>query len=111
MKELKFAENLVPLVISREKTSTWRLFDDKDLKVGEEISLVNKQTLQEFGTAKIVSIKEKELGEIKKEDFEGHEKFESREKMFETYRSYYGDAVKEDTIVKMIDFELFASKS
>lgn len=106
MKTLKFADNLVPLVLSREKTSTWRLFDDKDLKVGDDVSLLNKKTLQEFGMARITAVKEKLLGEINESDFDGHEKFENREKMIETYRSYYGDRVNEKTIVKMIDFEL-----
>ena len=30
MKILKFAPKLVPLVLSGEKTSTWRMFDEKD---------------------------------------------------------------------------------
>ena len=39
-------------------------------------------------------------------DFDGHEKFESEEKMYEVYRSYYGDRVSPDTIIKMVDFKL-----
>ena len=50
MKVLKFREYLVPLVLSGEKDSTWRLFDDKDLSVGDEIELQvfvsNKYILQ-----------------------------------------------------------------
>ena len=106
MKALKFSENLVPLVLSGEKTSTWRLFDDKDLKVGDDVSLINKKTLQEFGKVRIVAVKEKMLGEINESDFDGHERFESKEKMIETYRLYYGGKVDEKTIVKMVDFEL-----
>lgn len=107
MKTLKFSENLVPMVLSGAKTSTWRLFDDKDLKVGDELSLINQKTVQEFARAKISSVREKELGMITETDFDGHERYENREKMFETYRSYYGDQVNEKTLVKMIDFELF----
>lgn len=105
-KTLKFAENLVPLVLSGSKTATWRLFDDKHLQVGDELSLVNQKTGEEFTQAKVVSIKEKELGVVTEADFNGHERYESREKMFEMYRSYYGDKVNEKTVVKMIDFEL-----
>jgi len=43
MKTVKFRDYLVPLVLSGGKTSTWRLFDDKDLSVGDEIEL------REFG--------------------------------------------------------------
>lgn len=31
MKVLKFSENLVPLILSGQKTATWRMFDEKDL--------------------------------------------------------------------------------
>jgi hypothetical protein len=31
MKTLKFYDNLIPLILSGEKTSTWRIFDDKNL--------------------------------------------------------------------------------
>lgn len=105
-KTLKFAEKLVPLVLSGTKTSTWRVFDDKDLQVGDDLSLMNKVTLQEFAKAKIISIQEKTLRKIDDADFDTHESYESKEKMFEEYRSYYGDKVNEDTVVKIIHFEL-----
>lgn len=98
--------NLVPLVLSGEKTSTWRLFDDKDLQKDDELSLVNKETGEEFVKAVITKVEEKKLKDLNNSDFEGHEKFESEEKMYEAYRSYYGDKVTPKTIVKMVDFKL-----
>ena len=106
MKTLKFKDYLVPLVLSGEKDSTWRLFDDKDLKADDELILVNKDTGQEFGKAIILSTKEKKLGDLQDSDFSGHEKFESTEKMYETYKTYYGDRVTPETIVKMVKFKL-----
>lgn len=106
MKTLKFTENLVPLVLSGAKTATWRLFDDKNLQVGDELSLINQKTGEEFAQAKITRVQEKELGAMTEADFDGHERYENRDKMIETYRSYYGDQVNEKTAVKMIDFEL-----
>jgi hypothetical protein len=94
------------LVLSCEKTSTWRLFDGKDLQVGDKIILINKVTGENFSEAEIVKVEEKALGNIVDEDFDGHEKFESTEAMFEAYRTYYGDQVTPETIVKMIDFKL-----
>ena len=35
MKLVKFRDYLVPLVLSGEKDSTWRLFDDKGLSEGD----------------------------------------------------------------------------
>jgi len=106
MKILKFAPDLVPLVLSGEKTSTWRLFDDKDLSVGDDMIFINSGTNEEFAKAKINSVIEKKLGEITDDDFSGHEKFESKEKMFETYREYYGDKVDEETLVKILNFDI-----
>jgi len=106
MKTLKFAPYLVSLILSGEKTSTWRLFDDKELVAGDVLRLVNKETGEAFAVARIVAVEEKALGKIGDEDFSGHERFESTEKMFEAYRGYYGDKVNENTVVKMIDFEV-----
>ncbi len=106
MKTVKFSPHLVPLVLSGEKTSTWRLFDDKDLKKGDELSLVNKESGQEFARAVIIETEEKRLADLTDDDFVGHEKFESEEKMYEAYRGYYGNNVTPESIVKMIDFKL-----
>ncbi len=106
MKTVKFRPYLIPLVLRGEKTCTWRLFDDKDLKEGDELSLLNWETKEEFAKAVITKIEEKKLKDLEESDFEGHEKFESDEKMYETYRKYYGDKVTPDTIVKMVDFKL-----
>jgi hypothetical protein len=106
MKTVKFRPHLIPIVLSGEKTSTWRLFDDKDLKEGDELSLLNWETKEEFARAIITKVEEKKLKDLEESDFEGHEKFESEEKMYETYRKYYGDKVTPDTIVKMVDFKL-----
>lgn len=106
MKTIKFRDYLVPLVQSGEKTSTWRLFDDKDLSINDEVELINWNTKEPFAKAIIIGVKEKKLSELEDSDFDGHEKFESEEKMYEAYRTYYGDKVTPDTIVKMVKFKL-----
>jgi hypothetical protein len=99
--------HLVDLVLSGKKDSTFRLFDDKDLAVGDELTLINKETLSEFAKAMIVDIKEKKLGELEDVDFSGHEKFSSTEEMYKAYRLYYGDKVGPGTVVKIIKFKLY----
>lgn len=107
MKTLKFVDNLIPLILSGEKTSTWRIFDDKNLSVDDELSFINKTTGEEFVQAKILSVREKTLGELNDEDYDaGHERYESKEKMLEAWQSYYDDSVTMDTPVKLITFEL-----
>lgn len=106
MKTLKFMPHLVAPVLSGEKTSTWRLFDDKNLQEGDKFIMINKETGSEFAKGKIIKVEEKKLGDLKDEDFEGHEKYKDQEDMLSHYKSYYGDKVTLDTVVKMVDFEL-----
>ena len=107
MKTLKFSPHLVPLVISGEKNVTWRLFDDKNLSLNDELEFVNKETGKVFGHAKITNVREKKFEDICHEDFDGHEKFSSNEVMLETYKGYYGDKVNKDSVVKIISFSFF----
>ena len=106
MKTLKFKPHLVPLILSGEKDSTWRLFDDKDLKEGDELQFMDSETDEVFGIASILFTREKKLEDLNDLDFEGHEKFESQERMYEAYRNYYGDKVSPESIVKIIKFKL-----
>ena len=106
MKPLKFAPNLVPLVLSDAKTTTWRLFDDKDLQQRDELALINKETREQFATARIIAVSEKPLRELDDADLDGHEPYENEEKMLEDFRKYYGERVTLESVVKIIKFEL-----
>lgn len=107
MKTIKFADNLVPLILSGEKTSTWRLFDDKDLQVGDEFEFVNKQTGETFASAVATDVRVKRVSEINEADFaDGHERYESAEDLVKTFQTYYGDQVDENTEVKIVKFRL-----
>jgi ribonuclease HI len=110
MKTLKLDHDLAELVVRGEKTSTWRLFDDKDLTVGDEVQLIdkvgpdNRDTWKLIGTATINEIVQKRLGDLGEADMGGHEKFRSREEMLATYQRYYGVGVSLQTPVKIIRF-------
>ncbi len=105
MKSLKFKPHLVEKILSGEKTSTWRLFDDKDLRIGDELIFINQETGKEFGKAKITNLKVKTLGTLTDDDWKGHERYTSKEEMYKHYRGYYGDKVNEDSELKIIDFD------
>ncbi len=105
MKTLKFAPDLVGKIHAGTKTTTWRLFDDKDLQQGDKLLFLNKETLEEFGTATVTSLYTKTLGTLADADWEGHERFKSDEEMYATYRSYYGDQVSENSEVKILSFD------
>jgi len=108
MKSLKFKPHLVQQILDGTKRSTWRLFDDKDLTVGDELIFINSDTGEEFGTAKIMEVIEKTLDTVTDEDYGGHEIYASQEEMYEHYRKYYGGKVGPDTPLKIIKFEFKA---
>lgn len=106
MKVLKFRKYLVPLVISGEKDSTWRLFDDKDLRVDDDIELQEFITNRPFATGKIVKVLEKKFGELTDDDKQGHETFETDTDMYAEYSKYYRTKVDQNTPLKIIWFEV-----
>jgi ribonuclease HI len=115
MKTLKFDHELAKLILAGEKTSTWRLYDDKDLSVNDDIKIVDKvdpedsKTWQVIGQGKVVEIIEKKLGDVTDEDMKGHEAFSSRDQMLSTYKDYYGERVTFDTPVKIVFFKFTPS--
>lgn len=106
MKTLKFKSHLVKEIQESRKTVTWRLFDDKDLTVGDHLRLLDQKSGKEFAEAEITKIREKKLGQIEESDFEGHEKYSNSEIMLQHYREYYGNRVSMDTSIKIIDFRV-----
>lgn len=106
MKQIKFSPELVVLIKNGSKTSTWRLFDDKDLKTGDVVEFVARPELTVFAQAKLTKVLEKKLGELTEEDKDGHEKFSSDEEMYKTYEGYYKQPVGPDSPVKLIWFEI-----
>lgn len=106
MKLVKFRDYLVPLVLSGQKNSTWRLLDDKQLTVGDKIELREFGKDSSFATAEIIKVVEKPFGELTAKDKEGHETFKNDDEMYKTYSSYYDTRVSSSTVVKIIWFEL-----
>jgi ribonuclease HI len=110
MKTLKFGHDFAQQILQGQKTSTWRLYDDKDLSVDDEIRIIDKidpdspETWKVIGQGKINEIVEKRLGDITQTDMDGHEPFSSKDEMLRTYKQYYGDRVTFETPVKIINF-------
>lgn len=109
MKIIKFHKDLVRLVLDGSKTSTWRLFDEKDLTMGDMLELREFGVDEPFGYAEIVSVLEKRFSELTEEDKIGHEDFKSDEQMYETYSKYYSTNVDSETKLKIIRFKLKSS--
>ncbi|HET8709457.1 MAG TPA: reverse transcriptase-like protein [Candidatus Saccharimonadales bacterium] len=113
MKTIKLDHELAELIRQRKKTCTWRLFDEKDLSVDDRVILIDKVNPRDhdswvvFGEAVLTKVVEKHLGDISKEDYDGHEEFASPQEMLKTYQGYYGDSVSFKTPVKVVHFEFF----
>lgn len=115
MKTVKLDHELAELVRKGEKTATWRIYDDKNLSVNDEIELVDKvqkddpNTWKVFANAVIDTIIEKRLGSITDADYDGHERFSSLEDMIRIYQKYYGPEVDANTPVKIIHFSIVSN--
>lgn len=111
MKALKLEHALAEQVLAGTKTSTWRLFDDKDLSVNDDVKLIDKvdaerpETWRVIGVAHIKTVIQKRLADIELEDYDGHNQYASQGEMLEAFRQYYGNDVNLDTIVKIIRFD------
>ena len=70
------------------------------------LTLLVWETGEPFAEAQAINVYEKPLGTLEERDFDGHESFVSKEEMYATYRTYYGDKVTPETIVKIIQFKL-----
>ena len=94
------------MIRAGKKVSTWRLFDDKDLREGDALALCENGIEEPFATATITKVVEKELGALTNDDWIGHERFASENEMYDTYRKYYGPEVGPKTMVKILWFQL-----
>jgi ribonuclease HI len=112
MKTIKLDHELAEQVKNGTKHSTWRLYDEKDLSVDDRVVIVDKVSRDHnswvaTGEAVITRVVEKHLGELGKEDYDGHNPYSSPEEMLKTFQGYYGDSVSFKTPVKIIYFNFF----
>ena len=106
MKTLKFKNFKAGWILERIKTSTIRIFDDKDLKEGDELELINSDSGEFFARAVVTGVVCKTLGDVDDVDLDGHEKWDNKDEMLQSLKKYYGEKVNLDTVVKIIKFEL-----
>jgi ribonuclease HI len=117
MKKLKFDHGLAEQVLGGERHSTWRMYDDKDLTVNDQVVIVDKvttdkpQTWRVIGIGRINRIIEKRLGDITDSDYDPAETPEPAEQRLRTFRATYGDSVTWDTPVKIVSFDFTPGSS
>lgn len=108
-KTLKLDHRLAKQVRSGVKTSTWRIYDDKQIAVNDELEFIDKvdpgnpSTWVEAGGARVDQIVEKRLGDVTDAELKEHG-MASREDMLSYFQKHYGPEVSYETPVKMIHF-------
>ncbi len=110
MKTVKFASDLVPLILSGQKTATWRFGDDKNIQAGDDLEFKDAKSGEVFGHAKVLTVREKKIKDIIQADYdEGHEKYSDTDALIKSFKGYYGEGINGDSIIKLIKFELLFS--
>ncbi len=104
--KISFGESFHPtMILDGTKDTTIRL-SVRDLKEGNIIVLVDREG-KEFGKATIISVKMTTLGNLTKEDMEGHEKYSSQKELYRTFQKYYPNiSVGAETPAQVIKFKL-----
>lgn len=111
MKTLKLKHELAQAILNGEKRSTWRMYDDKNIQVGDELELIDqvklsdKNSWQIIGVATVNRVVEVRLKDAARENAGLHEAYDSDEAMLNTFRGYYGPDVTLDTPVKVLEFD------
>lgn len=105
-KYLKFDEEQIPKVMSGEISTTVRIADEKDLRDGDHIVLIDRENNEEFARADITLVYEKKFGEVNEQDLQNHDTYKSLIHMYEKYHNYYGEDLNDETPVKIIRFKL-----
>lgn len=109
MKTLKLNHNLAKAVKTGEVTVTWRLNDDKNISVNDELEFIDKvdpmrpDTWRVIGKAKVDQVTQKRLNEVTDADLDARGT-ESRSAMLANYQQYYGSDAGPDSPVKVVHF-------
>ncbi len=98
------------LILNGTKTTTWRINDEKNISVGDELSFCRNDDT-EFAKVIVVSVKMTTFGKLSKEDMAGHEEFNSEEEMYKIYSDYYKFSVKPETELKVIKFKVINAEN
>lgn len=105
MKTIKFRSDFIESILNRGKTTTWRLFDDKDFQIGDEVEFINWESKEKFAEAMITDMQIKLVKELAEEELLAHG-YLTLEEMIKSHNEYYDNKVNFNTEVKLLSFKL-----
>ena len=110
MKALKLTHDQAQETLEGKRQSTWRMYDDKEIHVGDNLELIDKvnpqnpSTWRPIGVATITEVHEKRLGSIATADYEDANEELVPDELLSQFQKFYGPQVTFDTPVKIIRF-------
>lgn len=110
MKQLKFEHQFAEAIKLGTKCATFRVNDDKDLRIGDTVQLVDKvdrdrpKTWIIPGELMIASVVSIALGDLTKDQMEQAESFDGPEEMLQTFRRFYGEHITMTTPILVLAF-------
>jgi ribonuclease HI len=116
MKQLKFEHHFAREIIEGKKTVTFRVNDDKDLRVGDKVELVDKvdsnhpKTWTIPGILTISDIESVPLKELTKNQLSSAESFDNLDEMLQSFRRFYGEHISMDSEILVLHFDYEQSR-
>ena len=110
MKQLKFENSYAEDIYAGKKTVTFRVKDDKDIRVGDRVQLVDKTDRDHptkwviKGELLIDEVEQVKISELTNEQMSRAESFDDFESMVQVFRRYYGEFIDENTKVTVLGF-------
>jgi len=111
MKKIILDHDLAQLVLEGTASSIWRLFDDTDLTVNDDVVFIDKVDASKpaswrvVGTGRINKVVQKRINDLRPADYVGNAKFAAPSEVLAALRLEYGERVVMDTPIKIIDFD------
>jgi hypothetical protein len=99
-KTLKFPSHFTETIKTQASIITTRLFDEKNLNVGDTIDLLTKESGEKFASGKITKIQEKTFADVLADAKDP----EGLHKMYE--EDYYHQKIDSTTPVKFIHIDI-----
>jgi ribonuclease HI len=110
MKTLKFSPQQIQSIIDGNRSTTWRLYDDKQIDVGDSVEFINSNNGQTFGYAKVNEIVIKRIYDLNKSDEQNHDTYKNEQEILDNFRKYYGPDVTVEDKVKIIKYTFYPDK-
>lgn len=109
-KQIKFEHQQAIDIRTGRKTASFRFFDDKNIRVGDELEIVDKverdnpASWQRIGTIHVTEVLEKLVRDIYQGDWAGSETYPDQETFLQTMSDQYNRIIEPITPLKIIRF-------